>query len=385
LWYAADSNFTMPTIDDKPTREEALQALALLESLLTGFPFVAEVDRSVALTAILTAILRGAFHVAPMTLIIAHEPGSGKTFLVNLISNMVRGQDCPVITTCKSVEEMEKRLGALLLEGAPMINLDNASDNIGGDLLCQITEQRIVRIRILGRSEAPTCEWRGCMFATGNNVALTGDMTRRGLICNINPKVERPELREFPFNPIERLLSDRGSYVAAALTITRAFIAVGCPTPDGCKPLASYGAWSKAVREPLVWLGKEDPVTSMEQARAADPVRSAARTMVALWKDHLKHNVGYSAADLIKAANNQKCVKDDNGVKEYDWELPELRELLLQQAGTPRGEIEPRKLGNWLVSLRGQVHDGYYIGLAKESATKHAKKYALVKLAGDAG
>ena len=37
----------------------------------------------------------------------------------------------------------------------------------------------MLKIRILGRSEAPTTEWRGNVFGTGNDITLKGDMARR--------------------------------------------------------------------------------------------------------------------------------------------------------------------------------------------------------------
>ena len=196
-----------------------------------------------ALAAILTAILRGAFDVAPMTLIIAYEPGSGKTFLVNLISNMMRGQDCPVITACKSVEEMEKRLGALSLEGAPIINLDNASDNIGGDLLCQITGSASSASAFLGAVRVPQCEWRG-MHVCHRQQRRPGrrhdaarlDLQHRSL------SIERPELRKFAFNPIEQVLADRGRYVAAALAIDPRLYRRWPPDPTAASP------WRAMVR-----------------------------------------------------------------------------------------------------------------------------------------
>jgi putative DNA primase/helicase len=256
-----------------------------------------------------------------------------------------------------------------------MISLDNASQDIGGDMLCQITEQRIVRIRILGRSEVPRCEWRGSMFATGNNIRLVGDMTRRGLICNIDPKVERPEMRKFDFDPIEQVLANRGAYIAAALTVARGYVAAGYP--DVFTPLASYGAWTKAVRAPLIWLGRKDPVKSMDASREADPARAAARTLIALWKKHLLINSGYSAAELVKKANEQQCVETSPGVKEYDWTHPELRDLLVQHAGTPRGDIEARKVSYWLAAVRGQIHEGHRIELVKESSGR-GNRYALI-------
>ena len=152
---------------------------------------------------------------------------------------------------------MEKRLGALLLEGAPMISLDNLAFDLEGELLCQITEQPLVKTRILGKSETPECEWRGTMCATGNNISLVGDLTRRGLISNLDAGVEQPETREFAFDPIERVLAERGAFIAGAITIARAYLASGQKV--GCGPLGSYGGWCRFVREPLIWLGESDP------------------------------------------------------------------------------------------------------------------------------
>jgi putative DNA primase/helicase len=378
LWYAPDSALTMPPCKESPSREDAEQALALFDDLLSGFPFVTNVDRSVALASLLTSVLRGAFDVAPMYLFRAHDVGSGKSFLADLMSTVARGLPCPVITNSKSVEEMEKRLGALLLEGVPMVSLDNCSCNIGGDLLCQMTERPLVRIRILGKSEAPECEWRGVLFGTGNNITLAGDMTRRGLIANLDPKCERPELRTFGFNPIERVLDNRGAYIAAAIAIARAYIAAG--SPPVCKtPLGSYERWSRIVRSPLVWLEKEDPVKSMEELRQEDPERRALHNLIELWRDNLALNMSYTARELVFRANQLANPINEDGEPEQEPQT-DLRELLLQQAGTQRGDINTRALGNWLMSVQSRVYAGMCIKLMKESHS-HGNKYALVEVA----
>jgi putative DNA primase/helicase len=365
LWYAPDSKLVMPPRIENPTRTQAEQALKLLEDEIVNFPFVTDVDRSVGLSALLTPVLRGGFDVVPMHLLRAPDMGTGKSFFHDLTSTIVRGQPCPVITNCKSVEEMEKRLGALVLEGVPMISLDNCSHDIAGDLLCQITERRLIRIRILGKSEAPECEWRGTLLGTGNNITLLGDMTRRGLIGNLDAKVERPELRQFDFDPIDRVLKDRGAYIAATITIARGYIAAG--SPKVCNPLGSYGGWSKIVRSPLVWLGKADPVLSMEEARKEEPGRRALHNLINIWHAHLSLNIGYTAAQLIARATDQEIM------------ITELRELLLQQAGTPRGDIDPRKVGMWLMSICGRVHEGHRIERVKED-TARGNKYALTRV-----
>lgn len=56
--------------------------------------------------------------------------------------------------------------------------------------------------------------------------------------------------------------------------------------------------------------------------------------------------------------------------------LTDLRALLLQQAGTPRGEISTRSVGKWLMASHGRVHNGLRIARVKENST-HEHKYAL--------
>jgi putative DNA primase/helicase len=189
---------------------------------------------------------------------------------------------------------MEKHLGALVMEGASFVSLDNYSTDIDGSLLCQLMTQRLIRIRILGKSESPLCEWRGTIFANGNNVSLLGDMTRRGLICNMDANIERPELRQFRFDPKAKVMADGGKYIAAILTVARAWRSAGGPC-GSVEKIVSYGAWERAVRLPLMWLGKSDPVASMDQAREEDPVRNAARELFALWRQYLAIDWPYIA------------------------------------------------------------------------------------------
>jgi hypothetical protein len=367
LWYQPDSNLVLPKLKVDPTREQAEQALALLTELLKGFPFDSNLDRAVVLSTILTAVLRGAFDVTPMTLLQAPDAGSGKSYLADLISTIARGRACPVITNVGNAEEMEKRLGALILEGAPIISLDNCSSDIGGDLLCQITERRLIRPRILGKSKVPECEWRGVLLATGNNVMLVGELIRRGLVAKLDAKMERPELRTFAFDPIARVQADRGSYIAAAITIARAYIAAG--SPRVCGPFGSYEPWSRMIRSPLIWLGEADPVKCMEETRQEDTARRAERELIALWRDNLGTAVSYTAAALIKTASEQRCIDHTPNDTKFDWRYPRLRELLALQCGNLRGEIEAKKVGNWLTRMRGRVHDGHCIMRVKESAS----------------
>ena len=60
--------------------------------------------------------------------------------------------------------------------------------------------------------------------------------------------MERPELRQFHGDPVATVLADRGPYIAAVLTIVRAYLAAGCP--GLLPPLASFARLVAA--DPLV-------------------------------------------------------------------------------------------------------------------------------------
>jgi putative DNA primase/helicase len=97
LYHVADPSFEMPPIPERPTKAEAREAIKLIDRLLNGFPFKDPVDRSVALAAILTVCGRGGFLICPLFGFSATEPGTGKSYLADLISTFITGRWCPVI------------------------------------------------------------------------------------------------------------------------------------------------------------------------------------------------------------------------------------------------------------------------------------------------
>ena len=192
--------------------------------------------------------------------------------------------------------------------------------DLGGELLCQLSERPVIKIRILGRSEMPECECRTAVFATGNNVTFKGDMVRRGLVCNLEAMIERPELREFKKDALDHAASQRGAYVAAALTIIRAYLAAGAPRV--CGPFGSYAAWSRMVRSPLVWLGEPDPIASMDAAREEDQELSNIREYFDLW-DELRASTSTWHTRVAASSRSPACAWP--AAARLDLNPPDLR------------------------------------------------------------
>ena len=115
LYEPSATNFS--AVPARPTRDQAHSAAGLLAELLDTFPFVGEADRSVALSAIITACVRRSLRTAPMHGFTAPTAGSGKSMLVDVASIIATGREAAVTAQGATEEELQKRLGAMLLAG----------------------------------------------------------------------------------------------------------------------------------------------------------------------------------------------------------------------------------------------------------------------------
>ena len=343
----------------QPTRDDAITALNLLLGLLDEYPFVTEADRSVALSALITPVVRGAMMVAPLHAASAPTRGTGKSHLFDTATAIATGERCPIINAGSKEEETEKRLATELLAGASIVSVDNLNGEFYGDFLCSAIERPIVKPRILGRSENRRIENHSTFFANGNNLRLVGDVVRRAITCSLDANMERPELRQFKNNPVAIILADRGSYIAACLTIVRAYIEADCP--DECRPaLASFEDWSRLVRSALVWLGRADPCKTMEKNIADDPALASKRAIVAAWEKTIGLNEPRRTADLITEATSSN-----------DTEMALSRALSAVACAPGRTEIDPIRLGKWLGWNRDTIIDGIKI---RSQVDKHFKR-----------
>ena len=358
----------LPPIPDHLSRTDASAALDLLDSLLDGFPFVDDASRSVALSGIITPVVRGAMPVAPLHANTAPVAGSGKSYLIDIASAVLSGERAPVIAAGRTEEETEKRLGAALLNGQPIVSVDNVNGQLGGDALCQMVERPVVSLRPLGVSRLVKIESHATMFATGNNIQLVGDMTRRVVLCSLDPNMERPELRTFGSNPFDTVLADRGRFVAAALTVVRAYIEAGCP--GELPPLASFEVWSRIVRSALVWLGRTDPVETMDKARADDPVMTALAAVLTEW-----HQAVGSSVRTIGAIKDEAELLNPFGSSAR----AELRQALVDVADDRRGGIDARRLGHFVSRHLGRIVDGLKFVAAEDDTHAKQRRWRVVQ------
>jgi hypothetical protein len=244
------TDVVFPPVPQQPTRDDALKALALLDSLIDTFPFVGPADRSVTLAAMLTSLDRRSMATAPLFAFNSPVARTGKSKQVDLCAILATGDKMPVISQGYSEEEFVKCLGAALLAGDLGISIDNCERELKSDFLCQVLTQTKLKIRVLGLSSNAETPMNAMLYATGNNLTFSGDVTHRALMSTIDAGVEHPGLRAFKSDVIAEAQARRGELVIAALTVLRAWH-VADERPNLPPPFGGFEDWSFRVREAL--------------------------------------------------------------------------------------------------------------------------------------
>jgi putative DNA primase/helicase len=350
----------IPEIPVRPTRQDALEALALLNDLLTGFDFAADdnVSRSAAISMLITPVLRGMMPAAPIHFITKPDAGSGGSYMQDLMAAI--GERCPTISlTLDNDEENEKRLSAVAMTGQPIIAIDNFTGTLMGNFFCQLIERPMPQVRVLGKSEMVTIPNNHCVVANGINISIGTDAIRRGVQISLDPNTENPFERTFTRDPVAEVLANRGPAVAAILTIARAYRIAGMP--GRLTPRLSFEVWSDNVRSALVWLGWPDCDLSIKTARAADPHTSRLFAVVAAWATELTVGDGYYTGDLVKLAGEYAGDGSNNRIR------PALWDALTAVAGNKLGGLDPAKLGLWLEANLNRVIAGHKLLVDRET------------------
>jgi putative DNA primase/helicase len=344
-----------PPVPERPTKDDALRAIAELEEPIKRFPFVTEADRSVQLSGFLTALDRHNLPTAPMHDYTAPVAGTGKSKLVDLISILATGRDAPVIGQGNKEEDLEKHLGAELLQGSSIISIDNCDHLLQSAFLCRMLSQRTVSIRVLGLSKSIETSTASFLSGNGNNLRIAGDLTRRSLRSSLNAKMENPEQREFDADAVDLVRASRGRLVVAALTVILAYQLSG---EAGPKPLGGYEVWSRRIRGALVWLGLEDPCKTTEKVKKEDPRAAELTAVLEAWKDWIGIGVKKTAGDIIKASDRaeHQYISDEEAQK-----IGRLRSALMTVAAGRTGGVSSERLGKWLSSVKERPIGGLWI------------------------
>ena len=325
------------------TTEAALEALGILEELLTEFSFVAETDRAAALAAIFTAVVRPTLAYAPAFHVRAPVFGSGKTYLCELIGAFAGPGGNAKVSYPTSPEEATKVILSLLLTSPAVIEFDDMdTDWIPHGTIKRMLTAEHITDRILGVSKTATVSTRTLFLGSGNNVGPIRDLLRRVLTIHIDPRCATPATKSFNGSPVDKVRQHRGRYVAAVLTIVQAWRAAGSPREKVDNIVTFGGAWSDYCRHPLMWLGQPDPATALLDQIRHDPDADALGGLLKEW----------DAAFGSTPTTVRKVV--DATIFGHQELLDAMREFPIEE----KGEINRSKLGRLLRKNANRIVGG---------------------------
>jgi hypothetical protein len=320
------------SVADRPTKQQAQDALATLRCAFRTFPFADSVrrfepdlgvevvdpnspvgmDESGFLVGLMTAVCRQSLWLAPGFLLNAPQisgAGSGKGLLARAISAVAYGIRPRPFTPGNDRHEMDKRIVAELIEATPVIFMDNVNATLlRSNTLASIITERPSGVRELGKSRMIRLEHASFVILTGNGLTVGEDLARRFIFSRLDPGLEDPESRPFKPGFLEKIEQRRGELLAAALTIWR----WGRQNTHSLKPgiaLGSFETWGTWVRDPLLALGCQDPVAQIREIKARDPHRQRVAEVYEHWWEH-HGNAPTKASEL---ADEAKVAIDPQG------------------------------------------------------------------------
>jgi hypothetical protein len=347
-----------PPIPEAPSRADAERALNDLARPIRSFPFDNEASKAVALSALLTAIIRPSLMTAPLHAFDAPMAGTGKSMLAEMAGLLATGVRPPAMSQGKSAEEDEKRLSTVLHAGDRVILIDNCEQSLGGDFLCSMLTQVMVQARILGRSERRILPSTALIMATGNNLTLEGDIARRAVICRLDAKQERPDQRVFDFDAQQELIADRARLVVAGLTALRAYKLSGY-RPANMTPMGSFADWDW-VRGTLIWTGHADPAESRSALFDEDPLKAERVQVMDLWEKEfgdcwvsVAQISGRPPDNALRQALGEICGNGQWNAKKAGWWLRHQKDRIVGG----KAFQQDKQSGKW--QLRGATQGSF--------------------------
>lgn len=335
-----DVRGTMPVARARPL---------ILEELLGDFPFVDDASKAHIVALLLLPFVRQMIQgPTPLHLIHAPTRGTGKGLLADVAALVTLGVPAPVMSLTGQEEETEKRITAMLLSGTSLILLDNVTTIRSASLAAVLTASEW-QGRRLGQSEMVRAPNNAVWMATGNNVELSDEISRRVVTIRLDSKMEQPERRtgfRYP-NLAGWVKEHRAKLVSACLSLIQTWIDAG--RPPGVATLGRFEQWTQVLGGILQVCGIPGFLDDRQWVHTeADQDTRAWEAFCDAWYERYGELV-ITAKDLFVVAKE--------------------RSLLLTLWGGRSTIAAQQRLGHALADRRDRLFGRYYIRSAERASS----------------
>jgi hypothetical protein len=285
-YLAPPARFVLPALPNSPSAADVAEARRLLiDELLGDFPFVASSDRAHAVALMLLPFVRDLIPgPTPIHLIDKPSPGTGASLLTDALCTVATGHPAAKTTEAGDEQEWRKRITALLLQGLPVVVIDNLRRRLDSAALSSAVTSPLFGDRRLGRNETVQVPVRCAFVVTANNAQLSTELTRRTVRIRLDAGLERPWMRQKFNHPrlIEWVRENHAHLAWAALVLGRSWIDSGRPL--GERKIGMFEAWAEVLGGILNLVGIPGFLDPLEDLHAvADAETAALRAFIASW------------------------------------------------------------------------------------------------------
>jgi putative DNA primase/helicase len=303
-YFYPEAGLSLREVPEHPGDDDVAAAKAALHRIMQDFPFVATSDKAHALAYVLLPFARDLIDgPTPLHLFEAPTPGTGKGLLAESLTMVALGDAYELTSELESNAEWRKTITTLLHQSRPVIWIDNVRHKLDASSLAKALTDPVWSDRLLGSNTSVSIPVRCVWLATGNNVRMSDELSRRTIRIRMDARVDRPWLRQgFAIGNLRQYVRQhRGELIWACLTLIQHWIAQGQPVPS-CTPLGSYERWSSVIGGILESAGVHGFLEDMEEFYAnADADSTPARDFVNQWFARYG-NATMMAKDLLDIA-----------------------------------------------------------------------------------
>ena len=247
--YSPAPGLVVPPIPDSPTQSDFRHAADVATEVIEEFPWTDPASFTNTLGLLLTMVVRPVIAGAvPIAVLDAPMPGTGKSLIAEMTAIIGTGSVAAMQPAPTDEAEWKKLITSVVCSGRQLLVIDNLEHVLESSSLCAAATAESWSDRILGRTEVVKLPQRVQFVCTGNNIVLGGDLPRRCYWVRIDAQTSRPWTgRDFRHKRLKQYVSqNRGTLVAALLTMAAAWFRAGQPEGDSPKP-GSFEEWARII------------------------------------------------------------------------------------------------------------------------------------------
>jgi hypothetical protein len=251
------SSLVIPEVLTQKHAEEA--ARYILDEIFADFPFENNASRTNTLAALLSVIVRPVIKGnIPLFILDKPQAGTGASLIADIIATITTGKPACMWGMPETEDEWRKAITSALIDGSPIIVIDNVVGMLRSAALSRALTSKIWRDRLLGKSQMLDLPQEAVWIATGNNIQIGGDTARRSVWIRLDATCARPWTRtEFKHPDILGWIGENhDSIIAYLLIMARAWVQAGKPL--GSIKLGGFNEWARVISGILEFAGVKD-------------------------------------------------------------------------------------------------------------------------------